>query len=379
MSSVCSLSKEYTCSGLFEPEERKRIMKLKLKVRIKAFFSFLKSQIPDRQKKRKKVVAKITRGPLHHRNTTLRPYNTLIAIGSFVLGLVIFVVLAITLVRQSLGLTTLGAAMVWTTIFLVWGFRIVPTVHYIVVERLGQYYYTKENGWALLVLPGIIDRIAPDGGRGDYKYKKVDLYTSGGSKDNIDFTDGSAPIKAEIWYRINPDQKDSPALWTYVVKDSEARVREVIDSVARPKLQKISIDEAQQNLDSISEGVRNDPGVQRALKNVGAQLDPTRGFLITDVELPPGIVTMREELLVGTKEAGKQATQGLGYVRTILAIIEEAKKNSQTIGLEQAISIYQTQRALETLGKTGANITLVGENVKGVLMTMGLGGKTPTI
>src|SRR6185436_15645049 len=205
----------------------------------------------------------------------------LLAISVLVVPLAVVGAFLSAVMKEPLWETGSAGVLLGFGIYFLWGYLIVPQNEFRVVERLGEYYETKEAGLRLMCLPGLIDRIAPHDGKWDYKWHRIGLYKDEG--DLMDFTDGSAKASAQVWYRVNPVQTDAAAHWTYAVDDSPNRIEELFDAVARPLLQKEIIDSAQKNLDKISQEVMKDSGLISALEDMGVEQDPQKGFLLTDI------------------------------------------------------------------------------------------------
>ncbi|PIR44109.1 hypothetical protein COV23_01590, partial [Candidatus Wolfebacteria bacterium CG10_big_fil_rev_8_21_14_0_10_31_9] len=105
-------------------------------------------------------------------------------------------------------------------------------------------------------------------------------------------------------------------------------------------------------------------------------LNPEKGFILTDIALPPEIQALRKEKLAGQKEAEKSVKKGAGYADTILAIIKRVKEELKTeISFKKAQEVYENQRGLETIGATGANVTFIATDIRNVLATLNIGGK----
>lgn len=305
------------------------------------------------------------------------------SIGS---ALCVFFSVAIALVLKAEWTTVVSmipfGLLLWAIIYFVWGLRIVTENTFLVIERFGAFYRTKDTyGITFLCLPGLIDRVAPDGGRGDFKYHRINLYAD--EPDNlIDFTDGSAAIEAQIWYKINhdpdlsEDDKDGPYRSVYRVENTPNRIEEILDGALRPILQKESVDSAQQNLGDISKQIRDNPEIKKSLDELGVVLDPVKGFLITDVELSADTIQIRQQKLVGLKEAEKTAAEGKGYADAIRAIQRAAQENDgERISFKEAQEIFERQTGLKTIKETGANVTLVASDIKGANLLLGIGDK----
>jgi regulator of protease activity HflC (stomatin/prohibitin superfamily) len=277
----------------------------------------------------------------------------------------------------------------WIGIYVILGFVIVGENDFLLTERLGEYHQVIRKGWDILCLPGIIDKVVEDGGRGDFKWHRIDLF-SDEKKNKIDFTDGSAEVKAQVWYRIK-NTNDDVYRWVYTVDDSPRRIEEITDGTIRPLLQKESIDEASINMQAISQTGRTDPGMIQSLADMGVELDPHKGIIVTDIKLPKTIEDDREETLKGKRAASRQAAQGAGYALAIRAIIEEAAKSHEIkdekgnviqtipgrkISWKQAVEIYEKQRGLETLEKKTGAMNFVSHGLSGVLVSMDI-SQTP--
>jgi regulator of protease activity HflC (stomatin/prohibitin superfamily) len=297
--------------------------------------------------------------------------------------------------------TLIMGMIIWGGVYIGWGLTIVQTNEYIVVERLGTFYRIAEDGLKVLCLPGLIDRI-PKNGKGSYKGKGMPLYQEkkddeGVVKDNaIDFADGvTAPIKATIFYQLEkPTTPIGPTehpgyKWLYTFENPEDRIQEVVDATLRPILEGKDFDEAKKDLKSISLEVIGTQAIKNSLAQMGAVLHPEKGLLITDIVLSSEMIALRAKVQEGEAEAKKQEKQGEGYGKAIKAIRDASlevlacdivtgkptKWGEPTISFSEAKAIYEQQRALETLGKTGSNVTFVSPDLKGsVNLMLGAGG-----
>ncbi len=307
-----------------------------------------------------------------------------------VLGLTAFVGLAswVAIALEAKGVLpySISGGIVWFGLYLSLGIRLVTQNQFLVIERFGQYYRTARAGIRVLCLPGLVDRLAPHGGGYDHYWHRSDLYEA---ENKIDFTDASAGLKAQIWWRVKKEDKDkdAPQKWAYSVENTEARIKEIIDGTLRVLLQGQSLDEASKNLIEITRKVMADPGVIKALDEMGVELDPNKGVVITDIVLSESIIAAREEALRGVREASKQGAQGLGYIRAILAIQEDAARGRlndpsdpskgylvkpKKLSFEAAKGIYENQRALEVLQAKPGNVNFVSPDVNGAIISLGL-------
>jgi regulator of protease activity HflC (stomatin/prohibitin superfamily) len=252
--------------------------------------------------------------------------------------------------------------LVWLIIYVTFGLTIVPEKEAWIIERFGKFMYVINPGINLLCLPGAIDKIRS---KISLKSQRVDLYQD--EPGNVmDFTDGSAAVKAQVWYAVTCPEK-----YFYEVSNPKNWIEEKLDNFMRPELQEHGIDEALRRKNCIADKALN--GLKDEIENtIGVKMDRV---LITDLVLPDEVVKMREERLAGQTEAEKSTRIGKGYADSINAIIQGAKDAGHEITFEQAQAIYERQRGLETVGKTGANITFIAPDIDGVMKTINIGTK----
>ncbi len=248
------------------------------------------------------------------------------------------------------------------------GLTFVAPNDFLVVERLSEFYSIKKGGPRLLCIPGLVDQIVK---KGDYKAHKIVLYRD--EKNNkIDFLDGSAPVKAEVWYRVNPKIIDAEMRWTYVLDDPEGRIEEVFDGSLRPTLQRKTIDEASGNLKDIASNIQIDQGIVDSLKEIGVLQEDTNGFILTDIGLTPEQEAIRNKKLEGKAEADKLVSLAEGYANGPLAIQAKIRKVSgnENFSIEQAMNLFREQTSFAAIKETGANITLVAPSMSGIVKTL---------
>lgn len=300
-------------------------------------------------------------------------FSWLIPVG----GVVIFAIGSLALANDTLSGLVSGLIL-WMSIYFFWGFRIVQNTRYLVIERFGEYSRIVHSGPRILCLPGLIDKVVDED---TLRWRELPLFADEAEKYQVDFKDGSTPIVMKASYRVGPQTDSMEAidnaiyLFTYTMKNGDERderIEEILESSVVPQLQGLEIAEALVQKDSIAEKVTVDPHVRSALEAIGIELNPQKGLIISDIALTPEIVTQRQKKLEGASEAEKQKAQGLGYARSIKAIMEE-------LGVDQreARQIYETQRGLEVLAQVDANVSFVAPDMKGVQKTMGVGDANP--
>jgi regulator of protease activity HflC (stomatin/prohibitin superfamily) len=265
------------------------------------------------------------------------------------------------------GTGFISGAMLWGFTYLAIGLTIVPQQEVWVIERLGKFCRILRPGVSFLCLPGVIDKIRTNE---SMKLRRIDLYDDEAGNE-MDFEDGSAPIKAQVWFNIGEEDGDIEK-FVYEVTNPKMWIEERFDDYIRPLLQHLTIDDAQKQKNQIATEASN--ALRDSVKEItGAILDKSKGLLITDIVLSKETKEARAKRLEGQTEAEKSIKVGEGYIKAILAIVKEAKKAKAPITFDQAAEIYEKQRGLETIGRTGANVTFVAPDIKGVLKTVNIG------
>jgi len=266
------------------------------------------------------------------------------------------------------------------------GILILPQTEWRVVERLSTFHSLKFSGISLMLWKGVIDTFAE---QGDLKAFKVQLFCEGdGTKEVFDFTDGSAPIDAEVWLhigdpRLDPKKRADRELLTQQVKlyaystgDPMTLARSIIEDKLRPLLQQNSIDEAQTRGHEAA-----DPAITEArasLAALGIYPRAVQAIMINDVELPPEIVAMRAKRLEGETSAQEEEAAAMGPTRAIMAIQKASKGKDGTdkgITFEEAQEIYFRRATLDTIAGTGANVSFVASDMNGVVRMVDVGKK----
>lgn len=318
------------------------------------------------------------------------------------------------LISRSLGNSQaafIGSALAfaWLTTYTVLGLEIVRQQEFRVVERLGRYYRTYKQGIKILCLPGLIDKLRRqpmEEGRlkceFSYRWQRLNLFGGSDQDQMMDFTDGSAKMEAYVWFMIY-----DPRLFVYGASSSLERLEELVDNFIRPRVQNLSLDEANQKMRDVirefteeaKKGEKPDSSEEETfrseIRSLGLDLKPKNPLVIADIDIPTELKLLRSKVMEGEKEGEAAKRRGAGYGKAIRAIMdqfnnENVEKDGKTIRqpiigedgklvinctFEQAWQIFERQRGLETLGSTGANITLVSADVKGLMATIGVGNK----
>ena len=276
------------------------------------------------------------------------------------------------------GASGLAAVMLWTAILIGLGIRINGEQEFSVIERLGELVRIQPKGMYVIWFPGMIDKFKC---RDTFMAKEVPLFQGPGHM--MDFIDGSTEVSITAWYHIaNPAHVADKAWdlvfaqvtrWVYAVDGAPARLVSILEANFSPLIQAHTIEDARLFHEDCAElAVR----ISRpALEQIGAYPRPEQAIVVDDILISADIVALRQLKMEGEMNAQKAANQSRGYSQSILNIIEDAKKAGQEISWPEARELFERQRGLETIERTGANVTFVGPDVSGVLKTLDIGRK----
>lgn len=265
----------------------------------------------------------------------------------------------------------LGLAFVWLGSCIFLGSIIVKQQEYVVIERLGKFLTVYFRGWHVRVVG--VDRVRANG---ELSAKQLQMYTDLKGNQKINFQDASATIDASIWYQVgNPDDirnehwtnvAKAVKAWVYNYANPIGRIDNLADSALRPEFQKLKIEDANGQKDTIADTVKNE--ILLEMERFGAYPPSDKKFLVIEnIQLPDDIVKLRELALEGTKRAQEAENEAGGYWKAIKAV-----QDNLGVSVAEARSVYETQRGLDTLEKIQPKLTLVGNNLKGVLGNINL-------
>jgi hypothetical protein len=267
----------------------------------------------------------------------------------------------------------LALPILWTATFIGAGFFTVEQQCWIVVQRLGQFHSVKLQGvrWMNFVF----DRVKQ---RGNVLAHRHTLYSEGASDAEIDFKDATAAIKASYWFSVgNPKDiaernqanlKRDIALYVYRYADPIGRISGAIDGALRPLLQNLTIDQAQTGGEAAC--LQASAEAAPAMKLVGTYPPAEKPIIIDDIVVPQDIQEIRESELKGEKE-GKAAAARMAAPIAVVTAMKNAAGNGLTF--QDVERIVARSQVLDTLGKTGSNITLIGRDVDGLVGTFEVG------
>jgi len=263
------------------------------------------------------------------------------------------------------------------------GFRVIQKQDFLVIERFGKFHRIAHDGPRLFLFLGIIDKIKL---ADTLAYQSFTVY-NGDKAAELDFKDASAPVHANVWYAVANATDKKKSNWgkinaaiyayTYAYGDPKSRIKEVVDGFMRPVLQSMSLDEAQMEKtssgsDSPSVQLLKDKIVRKAMKTLGCEFDPSKPFVLSDIDIPAPLQEARANRLIAKAMADADAETGRGIREAIKAI----KSEMPSITDDKAIETFINRVGLKTIENlNGANFQLIASDVGGVVRTLGVGPK----
>lgn len=319
-------------------------------------------------------------------------------IGATIFGLISLVVSSAVGAGWISILFGLVGIIGWAGLYVAWGFQRIEENRYIVWERLGKFTRISRSGPRIVCLPPYIDRVATDGGDGDFLYHDIKI-KSKEEEGVIDFKGGGTgtPV-GEINYRVidNPSivipgksgSYDGAYLYTYTVGDTKDLILRIILGALRQRMQKETIDDASGNLDAISKEIQEDDVIKEALRKMGVELHETKGVVLTDIELDAEVVKARQKVqdasmdvsvaekrvLEAKQTALRQAKEGEGYIEALEVIYERGRRMVKGFSRNDAMKVLFTMRGLEVLqSHNSSDLTLVGKGLDDVITSIRVG------
>jgi len=270
----------------------------------------------------------------------------------------------------------------WVGIYLAWNVGIVGQQEWQVIERFGQFHEVKLHGFRFYCMLGLIDTIKMSGNLLERKRVIFEGISTNNKLREIDFTNGSAPIEAYMWYKngrengTNDEIKDDIASYAYTNEDPENRVVQIAEDRLRPKFQEMDIDTASKNRAVIVNGVKDD--IARELRPYGLYFSKEPPIVITDIGLTDDAKKFRQERLRGQTTADGIASEADGYRRGIESIMRRKNADGteeEVCDFETASKIWREQQTRKMFEKTGSNITIISESAGGVVKTFDINTK----
>jgi hypothetical protein len=244
-----------------------------------------------------------------------------------------------------------------------------------VVERFGLFWDVKFAGPRILI-PWVDNPVMTD----DFLQKEVELFKG----IDIDFIGGSAPIVASAWYQVgNPADLDlgtreardrireQVLKYTYRVQaDARAsRVAKIFQGAFRTLLEQVDIPTAQKDMEKLA--TDGTAAARPALAEIGVYPFPEKGIIVEDIALPKELVAFREQQTKGQADAAEAINRSRSFWEPLAKMKEELEKQGITMTSEELRAFYMSQKGLEALAGTKANITFVSPDIKGVGLMIG--------
>lgn len=272
----------------------------------------------------------------------------------------------------------LSLPIIWATMLICTGMKITGKKGYLVIERFGQFRTVlfRGIGW----INPLFDKIRIKDG--SLKIHQLRLYQDEEKRAKLDFTDGVTAVvsimasygvgsaqdfEAQDWDKVSADV----VKYTYKYTNPEKRIDALLDNAVRPLLQSMTSDAAQK--DTSAECDNAAKAVETPLAEIGVYLPEERALVIEDIDIPDSVIEIREKAKRGEAEALAEQSRLRAPVRTIIAVREELKTAGVNLSDKEVIDMLLTQQGLETIRNTGANVTLVGKDVGGLLNLIGVG------
>lgn len=284
----------------------------------------------------------------------------------------------------------LAGCTIWAGIRLGNDLRVVQKQQFLVVERFGEFHRVYHDGLQLLLLVGIIDRIKSED---TLAYQAFEVYT-GDAGAAIDFKDASAPVTAVTWFAIGDPKKKEKMVaddwaeidediiqWTYAYEKVRQRIQEIVDGFVRPRLQNLTLDEAQVEKDKggdkkekgLGDELRTDRTVKAALKELGAYFDPKKALIISDIQIPDDLVKERARRLIALATANADEALAEGFKNSIKTIKDAVPGVSE----EDVLQAVLTRLGYDTVQKLNVkDLQLIASDVGGVVRTLQVGNQS---
>jgi regulator of protease activity HflC (stomatin/prohibitin superfamily) len=197
-----------------------------------------------------------------------------------------------------------------------WGFTIVRPRQVKVVERSGKFKKMCFEGWHILCLPGLVDKVTTSKNqKHDFipilqRFPVVISVDTDGKPKPFDFKDGvTAPADVRIWVQVGfNDPNKTPEenrrelecdvkAYVYGSEDAKDRVRALGDNISRPLIQEMTLAEALEDRSLEDNPGWKDPNVQgpfeEALKQIGLYLAKPGTITVGDIDVPTSYQDIR--------------------------------------------------------------------------------------
>jgi len=255
----------------------------------------------------------------------------------------------------SLGIFTVVA------IAIIYWMRVLGQTERSIVERLGSFHRVLRHGVHFIIYPmdKIINTVS-------IEQQTHQLYQDE-RRNDINFSDSSAPITAYMRYRIT-----NAVRFTYSADNPIIQMEERINAIISLLFQYLNIDSVNEYKNLIAQSIA-EMLKDEFEKIYGVTIET---ILITDIIYSEESKKLRQERLVGTVAAQREASVGAGYASAIAALKKQVKEDlNENLSYDEAERLYLQMQALDTVKQTGANISFVASDIKGVLKMLDIKGE----
>jgi regulator of protease activity HflC (stomatin/prohibitin superfamily) len=275
-----------------------------------------------------------------------------------------------------------------------WGFTIVRPRQVKVVERSGKFKKMCFEGWHILCLPGLVDKVTVSKNQKHnfipilQRFPVVISVDTDGKPKPFDFSDGvTATADVRIWVQVGfNDPNKTPEenrrelecdvkAYVYGSEDAKDRVRALGDNISRPLIQEMTLAEALEDRSLEDNPGWKDPNVQgpfeEALKQIGLYLAKPGTITVGDIDVPTSYQDIRSKVAKAQAEAEARNAEARsirdsaeiiakGYSRNVAGdVVVNSDEGDVTIA--DALAHQRSMKALDAID--GAKLTLVHPSI----------------
>jgi hypothetical protein len=270
--------------------------------------------------------------------------------------------------------------MIWAGVFISIGIFGVEPMTAVALKRLNKSWTVVFNGigWKNRFLDSVLGETVT------LKLQSTKLFEDDPERAEIDFTDGSSPVSIIAYFTVGHPDDVHDEKWSALTKDvlkyllaalgPRKRLDSVVDRYLRPKLQELSIDEANVKKGDFAEHTADKAAP--SLAEIGLYLPANDAIIVEDIALPPEIKEQRLKVLEAEKEAIAEEIRLGGPAKGLIRTRDLLRDAGFVLPDSDILDWARTQIGLEALGKTGSNITFIADSIPGVNKMITVGGRS---
>jgi len=312
------------------------------------------------------------------------------AVISFIIGTICFLLFETNILGGIIG--GISGIVAWFGFYISKNMFFVKAQSVIITEINGKYHRTLEAGWHLLCLCGFIEIVVSD----NINLNKDEGHIKTENDSHIDFACGSsAPIQGDMYFEIV-----DPILWQYRTSNPLQWMRSQVATFLQPILERRTLDEARtqkpkinelfteekddnfdeditiSNTDYGNDGCDNADEKRLVFKKfiksqIGVEIT---AILIRDIDIPNDLKEIRQKELVARLEnriahlsREARSEESMSYIDAIHASVKYAAEIGLDYSKEDVERIWNSNKNREAYEKSGANVTIVGDNIGNML------------